>query len=86
MGFKLEHTTRNNDDLASFLGSLNVKVLLLVRDPRGTLQSRKHREWCPKHPDCDDPKMLCQDLVDDYKAAWSMLRDFPARFRWRILP
>ena len=23
--------------------SLNVKVLLLVRDPRGTMQSRKHR-------------------------------------------
>ena len=23
--------------------SLNVKVLLLVRDPRGTIQSRKHR-------------------------------------------
>ena len=71
--------------LTSILGSLNVKVLLLVRDPRGTLQSRKHREWCPKHPDCDDPKMLCQDLVDDYKAAVSMLRDFPARFRWKIL-
>ena len=24
------------------------------------------RTWCPGNPDCDDPKMLCQDLVDDY--------------------
>ena len=63
-------------------GSLNVRVLLLVRDPRGTLQSRKHREWCPRQPDCSDPKVLCQDLVDDYRAAKTMLRDFPARFRY----
>ena len=26
------------------------------------------RTWCPGNPDCDDPKMLCQDLVDDYHA------------------
>lgn len=25
--------------------SLNVKVILLVRDPRGTMQSRRHRDW-----------------------------------------
>ena len=71
-----------------FMSSLNVRVLLLIRDPRGTMQSRKHRFpqmnlygygwygstlpnsriWCPCNPDCDDPKMLCQDLVDDYQA------------------
>ena len=81
-----------------FMSSLNVRVLLLIRDPRGTMQSRKHRLqridlygycihiwiiwikwmicpnlpnsriWCPGNPDCDDPKMLCQDLVDDYQA------------------
>ena len=27
-----------------------------------------YRTWCPGNPDCDDPKMLCQDLVDDYHA------------------
>ena len=26
------------------------------------------RTWCPGNPDCDDPKLLCQDLVDDYHA------------------
>lgn len=27
--------------------SLNVRIVLLIRDPRGSLQSRKHRIWCP---------------------------------------
>ena len=24
------------------------------------------RTWCPGNPDCEDPKLLCQDLIDDY--------------------
>ena len=24
------------------------------------------RTWCPGNPDCEDPKLLCRDLVDDY--------------------
>ena len=79
------------------MSSLNVRVLLLIRDPRGTMQSRKHRLqqidlfmdmdnldkmdylpnsriWCPGNPDCDDPKMLCQDLVDDYQAFQVIIR------------
>ena len=32
--------------------SLNVRILLLIRDPRGFLQSRKHRVWCPGNADC----------------------------------
>ena len=60
--------------------SLNVKVLLLVRDPRGTLQSRLHRTWCPGKPDCDQAEMLCSDLVDDYRAAKVLLKEFPDKF------
>jgi len=60
--------------------SLNVRVLLLVRDPRGTIQSRKHRTWCPGNPDCDDPKMLCQDLVDDYHSYQVLKKEFPERY------
>ncbi|KAF4525472.1 hypothetical protein B566_EDAN004884, partial [Ephemera danica] len=41
----------NDEDLA-------VKMVLLVRDPRGTIQSRHHREWCPESPDCDEPELL----------------------------
>lgn len=53
---------------AEELGGM-VRVVLLVRDPRGVLQSRKHREWCPGRADCDRPRRLCGDMVADWKAA-----------------
>ncbi|KAK5649750.1 hypothetical protein RI129_000779 [Pyrocoelia pectoralis] len=61
--------------------SLNVRILLLVRDPRGTLQSRKHRNWCPGVPDCDQPNILCEDMVSDYEAAIRLKSEYPLRFR-----
>ncbi|XP_037089198.1 carbohydrate sulfotransferase 6-like isoform X2 [Pollicipes pollicipes] len=54
-----------------------LRVLLLVRDPRGTLQSRGHRTWCPHQPDCDDPARLCDDLVADYWAAQRLAKLYP---------
>nr|CAD7571353.1 unnamed protein product [Timema californicum] len=60
---------------------INVRILLLVRDPRGTLQSRKHRKWCPGKPDCIDPLRLCADLVADYSAAIQFTNKYPGRFR-----
>lgn len=60
---------------------LDVRVLLLVRDPRGTLQSRKHRSWCPGQPDCDQPRLLCSDMVDDYAAAVKFSVLYPDKFR-----
>ena len=62
--------------------NLNVQVLYLVRDPRGTLQSRKHRVWCPGEPDCDQPENLCSDLVKDYYAAQELMKQHPKRIRW----
>ncbi|XP_065355913.1 carbohydrate sulfotransferase 4 [Calliphora vicina] len=61
--------------------SLNVHIILLVRDPRGTMQSRRHRTWCGGNPDCEDPQMLCEDLEADYKTADILLKKYPARFR-----
>jgi len=61
--------------------SLNVKVLLLVRDPRGTIQSRKHRDWCPNNPDCEDPARLCEDLVSDYNSVKMLKKQFPGRYK-----
>ncbi|KAE8749405.1 hypothetical protein FOCC_FOCC003919 [Frankliniella occidentalis] len=61
--------------------SLNIRVALLVRDPRGTLQSRKHRDWCPGRPDCSEPLKLCNDLVSDYSAAVRLTKLYPGRFR-----
>lgn len=65
--------------------SLNLKIVLLVRDPRGTMQSRTHRVWCPGNPDCDDPSMLCSDLVGDYKNAQHLSKEYPDSFRWGVI-
>ncbi|KAM7353376.1 carbohydrate sulfotransferase 4 [Cochliomyia hominivorax] len=61
--------------------SLNVHIILLVRDPRGTMQSRRHRTWCGGNPDCEDPQLLCEDLIADYKTAEVLLKKYPTRFR-----
>ncbi|XP_062127355.1 carbohydrate sulfotransferase 4 [Drosophila sulfurigaster albostrigata] len=59
----------------------NMRIVLLVRDPRGTMQSRRHRVWCAGNEDCEDPALVCQDLVDDYKTAETLLKSYPGRFR-----
>lgn len=56
-------------------------MVLLIRDPRGTLQSRKHRDWCPGHPDCDHAATLCRDMVSDYESARVLSKKYPKRFR-----
>ena len=60
---------------------LNVRVLLLVRDPRGTMESRKHRDWCPGNKDCEDPARLCQDLQSDYESFQTLSQQFPGRYK-----
>lgn len=62
--------------------SLNVRIVLLIRDPRGFLQSRKHRGWCPGNPDCDNPTVVCKDMISDYKAAVDAAKKFPMTFKW----
>lgn len=53
---------------------------MLARDPRGTLQSRKHRDWCPGNIDCDQASLLCADLVSDYSASLRLSKKYPDRF------
>ncbi|XP_020706956.2 carbohydrate sulfotransferase 5-like isoform X2 [Athalia rosae] len=60
---------------------LAVRLVLLVRDPRGTLQSRKHRDFCPTSPDCSDPALLCADMVSDYAVAVELQKKYPTTFR-----
>jgi len=62
--------------------SLGVRLVLLVRDPRGILQSRKHREWCPTKPDCSDPALVCADMVSDFNAAVKFSKKYPLSFRY----
>lgn len=60
--------------------SLNVRIILLIRDPRGTMQSRRHRDWCPGQPDCDHVPTVCADMVADFHAAINLTKSYPKRF------
>lgn len=62
--------------------SLGIRLVLLIRDPRGILQSRKHREWCPTKPDCSDPALVCADMVSDFSAAVRLIKKYPRTFRY----
>ncbi|XP_076630932.1 carbohydrate sulfotransferase 4 isoform X2 [Colletes latitarsis] len=60
---------------------LGIRLVLLIRDPRGILQSRKHREWCPTKPDCSDPALVCADMVSDFSVAVRLIKKYPRTFR-----
>ncbi|XP_023951130.1 carbohydrate sulfotransferase 4 [Bicyclus anynana] len=59
---------------------LNLKVILLIRDPRGVMQSRQHRNFCQPAPDCWKPELLCADMISDYVAAARLKQEYPHRF------
>ncbi|KAK0167544.1 hypothetical protein PV327_004929 [Microctonus hyperodae] len=61
--------------------SLGIRMVLLVRDPRGLMQSRKHRDWCPSSPDCSDPARVCADMISDYESAVRLKKKFPRHFK-----
>lgn len=57
-----------------------VKVVFLVRDPRGVMQSRQHRDFCQPSPDCWQPELLCADMVTDYATASYFVKKYPKKF------
>ncbi|RXG73900.1 Carbohydrate sulfotransferase 1 [Armadillidium vulgare] len=64
-----------NDD------KLRVKVLFLVRDPRGIMSSRYSSvDWCSKETECGSPEVLCQDMQGDLKVASVFEKLYPERF------
>lgn len=56
---------------------LNVRVVLLIRDPRGVMQSRQFQHWCKPSPDCWNPKRLCGDMVSDHNEIGILLKKYP---------
>jgi len=61
--------------------SLSLRAVLLVRDPRAVLASRRHRDWCPGAPDCEEARGLCGDMEADHRAARALGGAFPGRLR-----
>lgn len=58
----------------------NLRLLLLVRDPRAIMHSRKQESWCNEGKDCSDPTVLCQDMTEDWIQAKLLRNVYPNRF------
>ena len=64
----------------------HIKIVMLVRDPRGVMKSRENIEWC-KYPACSDVSNLCQDLNNDMQTAFKIAQSLPKQiFLLRYIP
>ena len=45
-----------------------IKLVFLVRDPRGVMSSRYRMNWCINSANCTDVEVLCQRMRDDINA------------------
>lgn len=46
----------------------NLKVILLVRDPRGIYNSRRFRGWCSVSQQCSNISSICSEMQSDLKS------------------
>ena len=58
----------------------SLKVIFLVRDPRGMIKSRLAQKWCT-FPLCYDPSLFCKDLLTDILAAYKLKEKYPSKLR-----
>lgn len=59
----------------------NIKILLLIRDPRGIMLSRRQQDWCHDNSDCISVSNLCKDMENDFKSATILAKKYPQRFK-----
>ena len=69
-------------ELVQDLRLKNLKILLLVRDPRAVIYSRSGYQWCRDSRFCREPSVLCEDLENDFKTMKKMQLDFPDRIMY----
>ena len=55
-----------------------LKIVVLVRDPRGVINSRIAMSWCDKS--CRDPSIVCEALQDNVLAASELEKRYPGWF------
>jgi len=58
----------------------DLRVLHLVRDPRGSFASRRKLAWC-NFADCNDTATVCNHLQRDLRMAQLLRKEFPDRYR-----
>eukprot|EP00093_Oithona_nana_P008835 08835.XXX_242342_243458_1 [CDS] Oithona nana genome sequencing. len=58
----------------------NLMIIMLVRDPRGVMNSRLSANWCGNKPHCLDTS-YCNDLFADTEMALRLTHMYPGRIR-----
>ena len=58
-----------------FQPDLNLKVIFLVRDPRGAMRSRSSMDWCTS-PSCANLFQVCEDLDSDVDNAFNLGKNY----------
>ena len=57
--------------------NINLKIIILMRDPRGIMKSRTDHDWCGKKRHCNNVTELCQQMELDLATAVSLNKIFP---------
>ena len=57
--------------------NINLKIIILMRDPRGIMKSRTDHDWCGKKRHCNNVTELCQQMELDLATAVSLNKTFP---------
>ena len=58
---------------------LSLKVIFLVRDPRGVMNSRDSMDWCSDSSACGSADVMCKDLFSDVRYANELNEKYPGR-------
>ena len=56
-----------------------LKIVVLVRDPRGIINSRVSLDWCRLQKACIDTNTVCKDLTGDILAALRLKKKYPGQ-------
>lgn len=75
----MKESLGNFDIIVILFRRLDLRMLFLVRDPRGIMASRANHNWC-NSPQCFKPDDLCKNLVSDYAVAKELVKKYPKRF------
>jgi hypothetical protein len=59
--------------------NVNLKIIILMRDPRGIMKSRTDHDWCGKKRHCNNVTELCQQMELDLATAVSLNKIFPGQ-------
>ena len=58
--------------------TLDLRVIHLVRDPRGVLSSRMKLSWC-RSSSCTNTTLVCKDLLNELQIAKKLQTKYPAK-------